>query len=358
VTGLRICLIASSRFPVREPFAGGLEAHTHALASGLLARGHRVSVFASPGSDESLPIEALEVDAFEPSQLARADVGAPPEVWMQEHHAYLSLMLALGRSGSSRYDVIHNNSLHHLPVAMSSSVSVPMVTTLHTPPTPWMESALRFAAGSSRFVAVSRSSASQWRPTVDTRVIHNGVDTQRWSEGPGGTRAVWMGRLVPEKAPHLALDAARLAGMDIDLAGPAFDADYFAREIEPRLGAHARYVGHLDTVALSRLVGAAAVTVVTPVWEEPYGLVAAESIACGTPVAAFARGGLTEIVSDVAGCLAPPADVVALAAAMRSARELPRRAVREHAVRHLTHGRMVDEYERLFAEVGTGLRAA
>jgi glycosyltransferase involved in cell wall biosynthesis len=358
VTGLRICLIASSRFPVREPFAGGLEAHTHALASGLVARGHRVSVFASPGSDESLPIEALEVDAFEPSEAARADVGAPPEVWMQEHHAYLSLMLSLARAGSSRFDVIHNNSIHHLPVAMSSSVSVPMVTTLHTPPTPWMESALRFASGSSRFVAVSRSSARQWRPTVETSVIHNGVDIDRWSEGPGGERAVWMGRLVPEKAPHLAMDAARIAGMDIDLAGPAFDRDYFAREIQPRLGPRAQYLGHLDTASLARLVGTAAVTVVTPAWEEPYGLVAAESLACGTPVAAFARGGLTEIVSDTVGRLARPGDVRALAEALRAARTLPRRAAREHAVRHLTHARMVDEYEKLFAEVGSGLRAA
>ncbi|RZI95734.1 MAG: glycosyltransferase family 4 protein, partial [Microbacterium sp.] len=248
---LRICLIASSRFPVREPFAGGLEAHTHALAVGLVRRGHRVSVFASPGSDESLPIEALEVDAFQPSPLARSDVAAPPQVWMQEHHAYLSLMLSLARSGSTRFDVIHNNSLHHLPVAMSSSVEVPMVTTLHTPPTPWMESALRFAAPSSRFVAVSRATARQWQPVVQATVIRNGVDLDRWQPGPGGEHAVWVGRLVPEKAPHLALDAARRADMPIDLAGPVFDADYFAREVAPRLNDRARYVGHLDSHGLA-----------------------------------------------------------------------------------------------------------
>ena len=358
MSGLRICLIASSRFPVREPFAGGLEAHTHALAAGLVARGHRVSVFASPGSDDTLPIEALDVDSFEPSALARADVGAPPEAWMQEHHAYLSLMLSLARTGSSRFDVIHNNSLHHLPVAMSSSVDVPMVTTLHTPPTPWMESALRFAAPTSRFVAVSQASARQWRPAVEATVIRNGVDIGRWRRGPGGERAVWVGRLVPEKAPHLALDAARRAGMAIDLAGPVFDARYFADEVEPRLGDGARYLGHLDSRDLAALVGSSAVTVVTPAWEEPYGLVAAESMACGTPVAAFARGGLAEFVGDAGGRLAPGGDVAALAAAMRAARELPRDGVREHAARHVDHGRMVDEYERLFDAVGPGLRAA
>lgn len=356
--GLRICLIASSRFPVREPFAGGLEAQTHALAVHLTERGHEVSVFAAPGSDENLHVQSLDVEAFESSERARADVAAPPEMWMQEHHAYLALMLSLARIGSARFDVIHNNSLHHLPVAMSETVAVPMVTTLHTPPTPWMESALRFAAATSHFVAVSKSSAQQWRPTVDARVIRNGVDLRRWPEGAGGERAAWMGRIVPEKAPHLAIDAARLAGIGIDIAGPVFDHEYFDQEVVPRLGHDARYLGHLDTDALARMIGASAVTVVTPVWEEPYGLVAAESLACGTPVAAFARGGLMEIVRGDAGALCTPDDVPALARAIDSVRSRSRDAVRAYAARHLTIVRMVDEYEDLFSQLAYRRRAA
>ena len=351
-------MIASSRFPVREPFAGGLEAHTHALASHLAERGHEVTVFAAPGSDERLCADPLDLEPFQASDLARSDVAAPPETWMQEHHAYLSLMLSLMQTGPARFDVIHNNSLHHLPVAMSSSVHVPMVTTLHTPPTPWLESALRFADATSRFVAVSRSTADQWRPVVDAGVIRNGVDTRRWGAGPGGDRAVWFGRVVPEKAPHLALDAARLAGIPIDLAGPVFDRAYFAEQIEPRLGSNARYLGHLDTDGLSRLVGSSAVTAVTPAWEEPYGLTAAESMACGTPVAAFARGGLRETIGERAGVLSAPNDVEALAHALHVARGLPRAGVRAFAVDQLSHTRMVDEYEELFDEMTFQVRAA
>ena len=357
MTPLRICIIASSRFPIREPFAGGLEAHTHALATGLLDRGHDVSVFAAPGSDARLRVTTLDVAPYTSSANARADVGAPPEVWMREHHAYLSLMLALG-AGAARFDVIHNNSLHHLPVAMATSVGIPMVTTLHTPPTPWIESAMRFASPDARFVAVSRATADLWRPVVQPDVIHNGVDTEQWAAGPGGERAVWHGRLVPEKAPHLAMDAARRAGIPIDLAGPSYDREYFAAEIAPRLGHDAAYLGHLGTEDLCRLVGRAAVALVTPVWDEPYGLVAAEAMACGTPVAAFARGGLGEIVAPPGGLLSRPGDVDALASTLRRARRMPRAAVRAYAEEHLSIARMIDDYVATFTRVAGAAQAA
>lgn len=350
---MRVCLIASSRFPVAEPFHGGLEAHTATLAAALKARGHEVSVFAAPGSDPALGIVELPVRRFTASEGARADVGAHPDSWMQEHHAYLALMLDLMREGHERFDVVHNNSLHHLPIAMGSALSLPMVTTLHTPPLGWLESAMSLAPRTSSFAAVSRHTAQAWSHVVTADVVPNGVDTDRWRPGPGGDRAVWTGRIVPEKAPHLAIAAARRAGLSIDLAGPVLDTTYFAEAVQPLLGDDVRLLGHLGTDELADVVGRARVALVSPEWDEPYGLVAAEAMACGTPVAAFARGALGEILDVRSGRLARPGDVDDLARATVEAAELDRGQVRAHAVQHCSIDRMVRRYEDLYRRAGS-----
>lgn len=351
MTRFRICLIASSRFPVGEPFAGGLEAHTHSLARHLLARGHDVTLFAAPGSDPALGARYLDVEQFTVSDRARLDVGAGPEEWIREHHAYLALMLELMKSGRSRYDVVHNNSLHHLPIAMAEATGLPFVTTLHTPPTPWLESAARLGSPAIEFVAVSGHTAGLWSHVRRARVLRNGVDLAQWRPGPGGDRAIWFGRIVPEKGLHLAIEAARLAGVPLDIAGPCFDPGYFESEIAPRLGGGVRYLGHLSHHRLVAEVGRAAVSLVTPCWDEPYGLVAAESLACGTPVAGFARGALSEIVTPDCGRLVAPDDVPALAAAIVDARTLHRRAAARRACEFCSIESMVDGYERLYGEL-------
>ncbi len=155
---------------------------------------------------------------------------------------------------------------------------------------------------------------------------------------------------MPEKAPHLAIDAARRAGMPLLLAGPVLDAAYVDREVRPRLGDDVRHVGHLDQQALCALVGSASVAVVTPDWEEPYGLVAAEAMACGTPVAALDRGAMREVVVEGGGVLADPRDPAALAAAMLAAARLDRDRVRRTAVERCSLERMVDAYELVYEQ--------
>ncbi|MEV1291657.1 glycosyltransferase [Pseudonocardia sp. NPDC049635] len=344
----RIALIASARYPIREPFPGGLEAHTAGLADRLRRRGHDVTVFGAPGSDPRLRVrEMAELPPI--TEAARSDVGMPADWFLAEHHAYLALLLGIARE-RGRYDVVHNNSLHYLPLALADTLDAPVLTTLHTPPTPWMESAIRLGDPVRLpFAAVSAHTARAWEPTgARATVVRNGVDTVAWPAGAGGGTPVWSGRVVPEKGPVEAIRAARLADTGLRLAGPCPDRRYFRDEVAPLLGDGVEYLGHLDHGALARLVGAATVAVVSPCWDEPYGLVVAEALACGTPIAGFARGALPEIVAPGCGVLAEPGDVAGLAEAIHLASRLCRGAARRHAETACSAETMVDGYERLY----------
>lgn len=350
----RIAVVASSRYPIAQPFAGGLEAQVWLLTKALRERGHEVMLFAAPGSDPALEAEVLDFKTPVLSDLARQDVSMPPEMMMAEHHAYLSLMLEL--SGRLRpTDLVHNHSVHYLPIAAARLLSCPVVTTLHTPPTPWLESAIQVGgAPNVWFAAVSAHAAASWSHLVpDVAVIPNGIDLGRWPIGPGGNSLVWFGRIVREKAPHLAIAAAQQAGRQLVLAGPVIDKSYFAEQIQPQLGESVRYVGHLDQKRLSQLVRTSAVALVTPEWDEPYGLVVAEALASGTPVAAFARGGITGLLDDSCGRLVTPGDVEMMAAAIPAAQSLSRSVVRTRAEQRCSVDAMLDGYERMFNAVST-----
>lgn len=339
---LRVCVVAHRGHPVREPYAGGLESLTHNLARRLAERGHEVAVFAAAGADPGLPWEQVP--------------GAPRDE--------TALMDALA-AGAGAYDVVHNHSLDAIPLARSVELATPVLTTLHTPPEPWLVGPA--GLGGSTFAAVSEHTAASWASIAPSTVVPNGVDVGVWTPRPDAetaarpvdlvSPAVWTGRLVPEKAPHDALDACRVAGVPLLLAGPVSDPTYARAEVFPRLhepgagGPGARWVGHLDHRRLARLVRGASVAVVSPRWDEPYGLVAAEALACGTPVAAYARGGLPEFVVPEVGALAAADDVGALAAAVLAARRLDRRVARRHAERHCSLDRVVDDYVALYRDL-------
>lgn len=353
---MHVVILASARHPLAQPFAGGLESLTWHLARGLRDRGVDVTLFAGEGSDPSLGARELRVGPLELSPAARRDVSMPPEAWMREHHAYLHALVEL--QGRADVDVVHNNSLHHLPVALAPILPAPVLTTLHTPPTPWLESAIAVAGHrASRFVAVSAHTAASWRHVVSSDVVPNGVDVRRWTMGQGGPGLAWAGRIVPEKAPHLAIEVARATGRELRLSGPISDRSYFEAEVEPRLGEGIDYVGHLALEELADLFGSSAVTLVTPAWDEPYGLVAAESLACGTPVVAFDRGGLREFVTPEVGALVPDGDIAGAAAAVSTVARLDRAACRAHAVRECSVERMIERYVSIYASL-SGLRGA
>ena len=381
---LDIAVIGPSRFPIREPYAGGLEVVVAKEVRALRARGHRVTLYAAAGSEGHDRRHEFTTLA---AATGRGDSYYPPGGYEADAAEFERLMDHVAVSG---FDVVLNHSLSHVPLVRAAEMATPMITTLHCPQlAPMQEAFDRLGSATGRVLAVSHSVLGSWRVPHGAEVLPNGVDLQIWRPraGAGGRtaarsafrpaaagtaaaarpvagrtsrvgtrptdrpRAVWTGRIVPEKGPHLAVEAARRTGLRLDLAGRVGDDRYMDRVLAPRLrdaGDSVRYHGPLGRDALVPLVASAAVALVTPCWEEPFGLTAVEALACGTPVVALARGGIREILSGQPGVVLvePGRDPAsALAAGIPAALTLDRAATARAAAAAFSHDARIDQLE-------------
>ncbi len=354
---MRIALLGPSRHPVAEPFAGGQESFVATLSTALRQRGHHVLLYAAPGSDAHLADELVEHPSLPRlSAVAALDPHLPEPGFLHDQHAFLAVIDDLIRRRTD-IDVVHNNALHQLPLAASGAIDLPLVTTLHTPPFPWMELGIALCDPRSAFVAVSAALAAEWTSLPSPAlVIPNGVDQSRFCPGEGGEDAVWVGRLVPEKGADLAVAAAQRADRALQLVGPVGNRDWFEARVRPLLSHDISYAGHLTQADTARAVGSSAVLLMTPRWEEPFGLVAVEAALTGTPVAGLRRGGLSEVVDRQMGVLVNPSSddtntSGALAGAVEEATSLSRPGVRASAQSRFALGVMTTKYERVYREV-------
>jgi glycosyltransferase involved in cell wall biosynthesis len=348
---VKLAILCHMHHPIAEPYEGGTEAHTAMLADALVARGHDVTLFAKEGSVSTAKVHPLVPKDFEFTRVATPLVRKQQHGFLAEavHHS-----IGVIRNGG--FDAVINNSLSSLPFTFMQDCA--MLTILHTPPTLTDVTAIltdpEWMPGERHaWVTVSEANADAWRPMLpDVQTVHNGIRLERWAQtvAPVSNLAVWAARITPEKGLHFAIDAARLAGMEFEFAGPVSHSDYFTEEIEPRLSESVRYRGHLAHDALRHLLGSGSVFVASPLWAEPFGLSVVEALAAGTPVAAFANGALPEIVTAASGALAAEQTAEALAGAIRVARTLDREATAQSSLR-FDFERMIDGYELALAGI-------
>ena len=352
---MRIALLAHLRHPVAPPFAGGMEAHSWALAEGLMARGHEVVLFAAGDSDPRFtidPVIPVHHELSFPGLEHRGDAGLVA-------HVDAGYAAACDRIAAGGFDVVHNNALSRLPLERHRIAAVPTVTSLHVPP----YDALRWfvqesLAPSHRITVTSEAQRTAWWPEAlpaGVSVLHNGVDPAAWPyRDRGDGSAVWSGRIAPIKGTHLAVAAAQRAGIPLSLFGPIEDRSYWDAQVAPQLGGLIRYGGHLSGDALADEIGRASVFLFTPCWDEPFGLVAIEAMACGVPVAGLAMGAAAEIVGE-AGHLVLPDDGPALAWAIGDALAIPRTIPHARVLRLFTRDLWLARCEALY---GLAQRAA
>ncbi len=351
---MRIAILGHVRQRIAQPFAGGMEAHCWHLAAGLTERGHDVVLFASGDSDPRFTIDPVLAEHYERTFPWAEHRGSAPLI----AHVDAGYGAACDRIAAGGFDVVHNNSLHRFPLERRRTALVPTVTSLHVPPYDALHSFVTASPSPHHHLTVtSERQRTAWWPggaPPEVSVLHNGIDIRRWPFGAHGNgEAAWCGRITPNKGPHLAARAARAAGIALTLFGAIEDPDYWTAEVEPLVGDGVTYGGHRDAEALAEELARMSLFVFTPCWDEPFGLVAAEAMACGLPVAAFDMGAAREVVGE-AGRFAPPGDVAALADAMRAAIAIPRSVPRDRVERCFTHDRWLDRCEALYHGVIEG----
>ncbi len=334
---LRIGMVAPPWFSLPPAGYGGTEAVVAGLVDKLVERGHEV-VLVGAGVNGTLAQEFHAVYDVPPTER----LGEPlPEAVTA---AYARQVLA-----EAGVDVVHDHTL--AGPLLATGRTAPTVVTMHGPVTGECGRYHELLGGTVSMVAIS-DAQRRLNPRIawcDT--VHNGIDVASFPFEPDKDDYVlWIGRFSPDKAPDLAIQAARRTGRPILLAGKLnerAEREYFDAVVAPLLGDGAEYVGEADAVIKRELFASAACLAFPIQWEEPFGMVMAEAMACGTPVVAMRRGSVPEVVADgVTGYVVDTMDD--FAAGVERAGEIDPHECRRHALERFDLSVMAAGYERVY----------
>jgi len=337
---MRVALIAPPWIPVPPPAYGGTEEMIDSLARGLAAAGHHV-ILATTG-DSTCPVKRTWVH----DHARTAEMGDTVIELAHALHAYEAV---------GGVDIVHDHTQAG-PVIGALRAGSPVVTTNHGPFTADVRALYRALGGRVPIVAISHHHAATAHDVHIARVIHHGIDVDRFPLGPGGDHLVFLGRMSPDKGVHQAIEIARHAGVPLVIAAKMHSSEehaYYRAEVELLLGEDIRYVGEVETAGKLELLGTARALLNPIRWDEPFGLNMVEALACGTPVITTPRGAAPEIVDHgTTGFLASGTDDAVAAVAWAAG--LDRRACRAAVEDRFSEGRMVADHLTFYRDVLAG----
>jgi len=357
---MKIAHIAPPWITIPPKNYGGTEIVLYNLVEEQVAHGHDVTLFA-PGDART----SARLISFFPHALI--DAGVP---WQGHLKAYYHLYKAVEYIKDHDFDIVHthlSSSADMYLFPLTAHLAIPHVMTLHSHfpfdrVQSWTGDAddcyMEWALSVPMIVISEHARTERTLPLNVVGVVHHGLPLAHFQPTVKQPERffVWLGRFVPEKGPHLAIEAAKKAGVPIVLAGTIDQhmqesVDYFEQVIKPHLNhQQVKYIGPVDMEQKIDLLSRARGLLNPIQWEEPFGMVMIEAMAVGCPVIAFARGAAPEIVADGrSGFLVH--DVNEMAQCISRIDELDRMVVQAHAEHNFTAQAMAVKYTKVYKKI-------
>jgi glycosyltransferase involved in cell wall biosynthesis len=306
------------------------------LTEGLVTRGHAVTLYATADSQTSGKLHAVCPRGYE------EDRSLIPKVWECLHISELF-------ESADEYDIIHNH-FDYLPLTYSGLTNTPVVTTIHGFSSPGILPVYKKYNGKTFYVAISDANRA---PELDyIKTVHHGIDLAKFDFQPDpNDYLLFFGRMHPDKGVREAVEIAKACDKKLILAGIVQDQDYFENYVAPHLNKdRITYIGSVGPAERNRLLGRAYAMLHPIAFDEPFGLSVIESMACGTPVIAFDRGSMPELIQgDKSGFLVNT--VTEALEAVTRIDEIDRAYCRRHVEKHFSVERMIREYTHVYETI-------
>ncbi|MBD3314518.1 MAG: glycosyltransferase [Chitinivibrionales bacterium] len=333
---MRIGMLAPIAWRTPPRHYGPWERVTSLVTEELVKAGHDVTLFATADSLTAGRLEAVCPRGYE------EDLHIDAKVWESIHIAHCF-------ENASRFDIIHNH-FDFLPLSFSRLVTTPLITTIHGFSGPVILPAYKRYDRICHYVSISDADRSPELTYIAT--IHHGIDIDRFDfSASTDDYLLFFGRFHHDKGAREAVEIAKRTGLRLIMAGIVQDRDYFSRHIEPSIdGSRVVYVGSVGPQRRQELLGGARALLHPINFAEPFGLSVVESMACGTPVIAFNKGSMPEIITPGSdGFLVNSIDEAV--DAVGRVDEVSREACRETVERRFTSEIMAANYVKVYHEI-------